>query len=197
MTTVSDAYQRALAAESDIRDHLPRFVDLVVALDAKRVCELGVRGGVSTVAWLEGLRRTDGHLWGVDIEPAPFTHERMTFIRGDDCDPETVIQVPWDLDVVFVDSSHLYAHTRREIELWLPRLAEGGAMVFHDVDIERFVHHPDDEPPFPVRKAVEEAAHELGWEVDWRTDTCAWDPDEGFNGGSCGLAICWPPTEET
>lgn len=189
---IETAYRQILAAETDVAAHLPRFVALVEALDAQRVCELGVRQGTSTIAWLEGLRRTGGWLWAVDLDPAPFEHPRMTFLRGDDCDDAVLARIPDDLDIVFVDSSHLFTHTRREIELYLPKLADGGCLVFHDVDVERFDHHPDDEVPFPVRCAVEEAASDGGWEVEWFSDTCGWNPDDGFDGSSVGLAVAWP-----
>lgn len=191
-TSLSATYQQLLAQPSDIRDHLGRFVALVEALDAQRICELGVRQGVSTVAWLEGLRRTGGHLWSCDIEPCPIDHRQLTFLRGDDCSPEVYDKIPDDLDIVFLDTSHLYSATRRELEIYAPKLVEGGCVVLHDVDVERFPQHPDDEPPFPVRKALEEAAHEGSWEVEWFSDTCGWDPEEGFNGTSVGLAIAWP-----
>lgn len=199
MSTVSlsETYRNLLDQPSDVQAHLPTMVALVEALDAQRVCELGVRHGVSTVAWLEGLRRTGGHLWAVDIEPCGVEHRQLTFVRGDDCSEEVLAQIPDDLDIVFVDSSHLFVHTRREIELYVPKLAEGGAIVFHDVDVERFDHHPDDEVPYPVRCAVEEAASDGDWTVDWHHDTCGWNPDDGFDGSSVGLAVCWPPTEET
>lgn len=191
-TSLESTYRQLLTQPSDIQAHLPRLVTLVEKLNAQRVCELGVRTGVSTVAWLEGLRRTGGHLWAVDVDECPIEHRQLTSIRGDDCSPEVVAQIPDDLDIVFVDTSHLYVHTQREIELYLPKLAIGGCMVFHDVAVERFHDHPDDEPPFPVRTAVEEAAFEGGWSVDWFDDTCGWDPDRGFNGSSVGLAVCWP-----
>lgn len=190
--SLESTYRQLLGQPSDIRDHLERFVALVEALDAQRVCELGVRQGISTVAWLEGLRRTGGHLWAVDVDECPIEHRQLTFVRGDDCSPEVVAQIPDDLDIVFVDTSHLYVHTQREIELYAPKLAPGGCIVFHDVDGERFAHHPDDEVPYPVRCAVEEAASDRDWTVDWFTDTCGWDPDEGFDGSSAGLAVCWP-----
>lgn len=181
MSTVdlNAVYRQVAAAPSDIQAHLPRFVAITENLGAQRVCELGVRTAVSTVAWLEGLRRTGGHLWAVDVDPCPIDHRQLSFIRGDDCDEGVVAQIPDDLDVVFVDTSHLYVHTRREIELYAPKLAIGGCMVFHDVAVERFDHHPDDEIPYPVRTAVEEAAFEGGWQVDWFDD-------------SYGLAVCWP-----
>lgn len=177
--SLESTYRQLLAQPSDIREHLPRLVTLVEKLNAQRVCELGVRTGVSTVAWLEGLRRTGGHLWAVDVDECPIEHRQMTFVRGDDCDPAVVAQIPDDLDIVFVDSSHLHQHTVREIEIYAPKLAPGGAMLFHDVDVEVFEHHPEGEPPFPVRKAVEQAAFERDWDVDWFT-------------GSHGLAVAWP-----
>lgn len=176
---VTAAYQQMRNTPSDIQGHLGRFVALCENLHAQRVCELGVRSGVSTIAWLEGLRRTGGHLWACDINPAPLQHPQMTFVQGDDCSPEVVDQIPDELDIVFVDSSHLYVHTVREIELYLPKLSLGGCMVFHDVAVERFDEHPDDEIDFPVRTAVEEAAMEGGWQVD------TFDNDYG-------LAVCWP-----
>lgn len=179
---VTAAYEQMLETPSDIRGHLARFVTLVEQLDAQRVCELGVRTGVSTIAWLEGLRRTGGQLFAVDLDPCPIQHRQLTFIRGDDCDPDVVAQIPDELDIVFIDSSHLHGHTVKEIELYLPKLSLGGCMVFHDTAVERFDHHPDDERPFPVRTAVDQAVFEGGWQVDWFDD-------------SYGLAICWPPAE--
>lgn len=176
---VTAAYEQMLAAPSDIRGHLERFVTLVEQLDAQRVCELGVRTGVSTVAWLEGLRRTGGQLFAVDLSPCPIQHSQLTFIRGDDCDPAVVAQIPDELDLVFIDSSHMHGHTVKEIELYLPKLSMGGCLVFHDTAVERFDHHEPDEIPFPVRTAVEQAAYEGGWEID------AFENDHG-------LMICWP-----
>lgn len=34
--------------------------------------------------------------------------------------------------IVFIDSSHAYAHTCRELELWYPQLADGGLLICHD-----------------------------------------------------------------
>jgi kynurenine formamidase len=34
---------------------------------------------------------------------------------------------------VFIDSSHNYAHTRRELNLWVAALAKGGLVFMHDV----------------------------------------------------------------
>jgi predicted O-methyltransferase YrrM len=36
------------------------------------------------------------------------------------------------IDLVFIDSSHQYAHTVRELELWYPAVAPGGFVFLHD-----------------------------------------------------------------
>jgi glycosyltransferase involved in cell wall biosynthesis len=155
-------YAKVTSEWSDIADHLPRFVDLVKTLDARKVIELGVRSGVSTVAWLEGLRSTGGRLWSVDIDPAPFAPQpQWTFIRGDDRDDKVLRQLPRDVDIVFVDTSHEYEHTVEEIAIYAQRLRPGGAMVFHDTEVENF----------GVKPAVAEWVERDGLDVKWYEDS--------------------------
>lgn len=147
---------------TDVQGHLPRFVEL--AEESKAVIELGTRGGASTVAWLYGLEG-HGHLWSVDVEPAPpFKIDHWTFVRGDDTTCRVLDQLPWDVDVVFIDTSHAYAHTLRELQLYLPRVRSGGRILLHDTELEQ----PDGvgpSVPYPVKRAVEVfcAERDLTW----------------------------------
>lgn len=149
-------YQRVCATPSDIQHHLPRFVQMVEDLDARHVIELGTRTGVSTLAWLYGLARTGGHLTSVDIDAAPQigSYEHWTFIQGDDCDPAVFTRLE-PAEIVFIDTSHLYDHTIRELHLYRHLVKPGGRLVLHDTRLER----PEGAPPrprFPVRVAIEE-----------------------------------------
>ena len=159
---IEDAYRHASATWSDIYEHLPTLVDLTLELDARTVIELGVRTGNSTAAWLWGVEQTDGLVWSCDVaEPPAWLRQfhRWTFHLGDDLDPETLSRAPAEADILFVDTSHRYLHTVAEIGAWSPRVRPGGAVVFHDTEVETFgadVHEPGSEPPFPVRKAVDE-----------------------------------------
>ena len=54
---------------SDVYDHLGTFVGTAKELHAQKVIELGVRYGVSTIAWITAMHLTGGHLWAVDGAP--------------------------------------------------------------------------------------------------------------------------------
>lgn len=174
MKTLEERYQQVCREWSDIQEHLPTLVEMVEALDAKRVIELGVRWGTSTIAWLYGLQKTAGHLWSVDVDhPSIWNdlvgHPGWTFIRGDDTEAWVLQELPEEVDIVFVDTSHRYEHTKREIELYAPRVRPGGALVFHDTAVKEFEHHePGTEPEYPVREAV------YDWLAERAPAGCSW-----------------------
>lgn len=163
---IVDAYIDACETPSDIVEHLPTFVQLCESLKAKKVIELGTRGGVSTVAWLYGLELTDGHLWSVDIDPAPeLEHERWTFIQGSDLELSTLKQLPDDADIVFIDTSHDYQHTKAELSVYKWRVRPGGRIVLHDTALARPEGWTRRQPEFPVRTAVDEFCRDEGLKV--------------------------------
>lgn len=108
-----------------LADHARHWADMVPHLEtltsqashATSVVELGVRGGVSTWALLDGLP-ADGRLVSVDIDhgclvpPRVRDDPRWTFIVGDD----HAVNLP-AADLVFIDTSHEYHHTRDELAL--------------------------------------------------------------------------------
>lgn len=163
---LSDEYERLCETPSDIYKHLPRFVSLVQELNATTVIELGTRTGVSTIAWLYALLETEGHLTSIDIDPQPpiGDFDRWTFIQGDDCDPAIVGELD-QVDIVFIDTSHLYDHTVRELNLYRWLVRPGGVIVCHDTELPI----PEGAPPrplFPVKTAIVEfcAANGFVWQ---------------------------------
>jgi len=153
-----DQYEEACSTPSDIVEHLPYFVTLCQELQAKKVIELGTRGGVSTIAWLYGLELTAGHLWSVDIQPAPEHTDawsRWTFLLGDDLDPDVFGQLPDLADIVFIDTSHWYEQTLAELNLYRAKVRPGGRIVLHDTELPQPLFGPP-LPRYPVKTAVEE-----------------------------------------
>lgn len=164
-TPLQNIYAQRCGIWSDIVEHLPRLHDTVVERNAQTVVELGVRSGNSTVALLAGIEQTGGQLWSVDIHLMPYQDYAIlrraskgswTFVIGDDLAVSD--QIPDQIDVLFIDSSHFYDHTLAELDLYGSRAS---TILLHDTELE----HPDgapNAPAFPVRTAIEEWCAETG-----------------------------------
>lgn len=165
---IDEAYRTLLVAPSDINEHLPMMVDIARQFHEPRIIELGVRGGVSTIAWLYALQQGigQGHLWSVDVEfpldGSPIRTLRdvdwraWTFILGRDDAPMTLAALPSECDIVFIDTAHTLRQTQRELALYAPRVRSGGRIVLHDT-LENGV-----ESGFPVRTAIEDFVKQRG-----------------------------------
>lgn len=154
--SLADDYHRLCAEPSDINEHLPTLVDLVEMTHAQHVIELGTRDGVSTVAFLYALEQTGGRLTSVDIDQAPDLpeHPQWQFIQGDDCDPAVFGQLE-PADIVFIDTSHFYEHTKQELNLYRWLVKPGGVIVCHDTELPRPLGAPA-KPAYPVKTAIHE-----------------------------------------
>jgi predicted O-methyltransferase YrrM len=146
---LAEALGRWVRDRSDIRDHLGTIFAETIATQPRLIVELGTRGGLSTRAFLAAAEVTGAQLLSVDIEdcsaleiPDHFLN-RWRFAKGDDVayagEPFARFCAesgfPPAADIIFIDTSHLYEHTRQEIDAWLPRLAPNGAMMFHDTNM--------------------------------------------------------------
>jgi nucleotide-binding universal stress UspA family protein len=130
-----------LGRQTDINEHLPVLKDL--AMECRRIAEFGVRGIESTWALLEGLRknnRTTKKLVSVDIEDienidkviefAKMDKIKMKFVLGD----SAKIDLPYDVDMLFIDTWHIYGHLKRELAKHHTRVSK--YIVMHDTEID-------------------------------------------------------------
>lgn len=127
---------------TDINEHLPTLYQLAVEINAKVVIELGVRSGESTIAFLEAMHTTDGHLWSVDVDPCEGAKQKMKRYGLDDRWTFTVLDdisygmSKWDrtkkADIVFIDTSHEYRQTQMELNVYDQIVRPGGLMILHD-----------------------------------------------------------------
>ena len=157
MRDTEDVYRELCATPSDINEHLATFVDMVSARDphARRIVELGVREGVSTIAWIHAAGEI-GHVWSVDMNfPSDASllrtidRSRWTFILGSDDDPHVLAALPAECDVVFIDTAHTLEQTERELRLYAPRVVPGGLIFLHDTCDNNA------DSNWPVRTAIE------------------------------------------
>jgi predicted O-methyltransferase YrrM len=165
----------------DIYEHLPTFVNAVEELKATKVIELGVRYGVSTIAWLYALEDA-GHLWSVDCSfpvAAPGSDVNLldpqgplgvvswwTFLLGYDSWEPVLDALPTEVDLVFIDTQHTFEQTLLELELYFPRVRSGGRIYLHDTAILTTGNAVTPQPDFPVKTAMEEFCilNDLKWE---------------------------------
>jgi predicted O-methyltransferase YrrM len=163
--SLASLYEQQCATPSDIYLHLPRFVEMVKAGNATKVIELGTRTGVSTIAFLYALEQTGGHLWSVDIDAKPpiGDYPHWTFIQGDDESDEVLSQLPPNVDILFLDTSHHYEHTLRELRLYRSQVKSGGLIVCHDTELPVPEGAPATDPVYPVKRAIEQFIAETGF----------------------------------
>jgi len=141
---------------SDITDHLPTLFCEILKARPALVVELGTRGGDSTKAILGAAHIAGSHMLSVDIDDcSKVVYESKyrsiwRFVQADDvvfagefkdwCEKN---RLPSSIDVLFIDTSHEYDHTRREIEAWFPLLSEKGKAIFHDTNMGPYFKRKD------------------------------------------------------
>lgn len=143
-----DEYKKVLiysnSRNGDISSHLPALFCYTIMQQPKLIVEAGVRGGESTTAFLKALKFCDRvKLIGLDIECScassyPISSDTL-FICMNDLDFTNYYQNSFiqnsKIDIVFIDTSHLYQHTMQELKIFEPLLSENGAMIFHDSNV--------------------------------------------------------------
>ncbi len=150
-------------------------MSLVTALVAgngiRRVVQLGHHYGYSALLLGFTLRAMGARpgLFTIDIDPAAceFTRrwlanaglgEHVVVCEGDSADARPADHAAAVLggppELVLVDSSHAYAHTVAELDLWTPRLPVGGLALLHDASEFATAFDPTQEGG--VRRAIAE-----------------------------------------
>lgn len=169
-STLMDDYRQRAEPWSDIQDCLERLYDAAVAYPQVSILELGVRWGTSTAMFLAAAEQAGGHLWSVDLVVTPELEQvrerwlasgHWTFVQGNDLEMTWLVNDDVGFDVLFIDTSHAYAHTLAELRKYVPLVKPGGVVYLHDTKLEA----PElvgPQPPFPVARALDEFCAETG-----------------------------------
>ena len=144
---------------------------LVMGNGLRRIVQLGHFYGYSALLLGFWLRAMGGErtLFSIDIDPEAtrFCREwvgraglggQVVMHVGDSADPASceaaLASIGGPPELVIVDSSHQYAHTLRELDLWVDRLPPAGMMLLHDVSVFAQSFDPTNEGG--VRRALGE-----------------------------------------
>jgi len=137
---------------ADISNHLMTLSLLVREFGLKDVVELGTRDGNSTLALLEACHGTGGHVTSVDVEPCLEAKRRVekagfleswTFLQANDMELQPP-QISVPIDLLLIDTSHLYEPTLAELNKYSAYLRPGSWIALHDYvsfpGVSRAVH---------------------------------------------------------
>ncbi len=140
MEVIDIIYKQKCAAPGDIFEHLPTLRDY--AAKCGTVAELGVRTPVSTWAFMRGLCDSPSpvkKLFCVDIIPVDMTLEQklsnqvgidLEFIQ----DNSATVNLGANVDLLFIDTWHVYGHLKRELEHHHTNVSK--YIIMHDTTID-------------------------------------------------------------
>lgn len=199
----TDVIRDIAKADTDISDHLETIYKVCVDFKPHLIVELGVRGGESTRIFDFVNKEVGSKLISVDIDFCKYENiTNGTFYRADDVMFGKMFKglTTDPIDVLFIDTSHLYQHTKEEINTWFPLLNNKALAIFHDTNLNTQYFHRNGNVGAGwnnergVIRAIEEY---FGIKVDETTD-CELDVTK--DGSSwhishkylcCGLTICY------
>jgi hypothetical protein len=124
---------------TDISSHLETLYSESVKMNPTNIVELGVCTGQSSRAFSYVNLEVGSHVIGVDIENHGYRNiQNSKFVLADDCvyaEEYRKLYGP-NIDILFIDTSHLYDHTKKEIAAWFPLLSKKALVFFHDTCLD-------------------------------------------------------------
>ena len=147
----NDIWEKSLA-DSGISDHLINLFVESLSMKPRLIVELGVRGGESTFVLERVAKLSGAKLISVDIEDCSgsSSYGEWNFVQEDDIAFGKRF-IPWcrerriepSIDILFIDTSHLYEHTAQEIRLWFDFLSDKCKVFFHDTNLKNVYFKKD------------------------------------------------------
>jgi predicted O-methyltransferase YrrM len=186
---IEEEYQARMGAWSDIIEQMPLIRQAARSYWKPVIGELGTRTGESTSALIAGASASGGHVYSVDLDMGDRTGAPNGFnappwwceqaglwsaLSGNDLGDEAAAFIPAELDILFIDTSHLYQHTLDELAMYVPRVKPGGTVLMHDVELtigemvaygEPGAREDTYSPEYPVAAALDFycSQHGLTW----------------------------------
>lgn len=137
---------------TDVSDHLETLFIESLSIKPKLIVEIGVRGGESTFVLERVAKLCGSKLVSVDIEDCSdvSSYEDWIFVQKDDIEFAKEFEswckkhkIEPKIDILFIDTSHLFEHTFQEIKSWFPFLSSKSKVFFHDTNLKEVYFRKD------------------------------------------------------
>ena len=134
---IHKAYSWNRKTGKDTDCHLITLFGLVLNLRAKRILELGVRDGNTTLPLLCGAFYTKGEVDSVDLNKTKFQcpeelESYWNFYQGNAIEYLENLPEEFVYDIVFLDDWHSCEHVTRELELLTSHVDKSSIILLHD-----------------------------------------------------------------
>lgn len=138
---------------TDISDHLGVLFRESFSAKPKLIVELGVRGGESTFVLERVAGLCSSELISADLQDCSgiSKYKKWFFIQKDDigfagefknwCKKKGIKP---EINILFIDTSHEFEHTLKEIKHWFPYLSSKAKVFFHDTNSAEIYFRKDD-----------------------------------------------------
>ena len=139
---LEEEYRARQVPWSDMQAQAPLLREAARGYARPVIAEFGTRTGESTAAFLAGAAASGGHVWSIDVGPVTVPGwwqdtGLWSFLTADDMSEAAAAWLPDELDILFIDTSHLYDHTLAELRAYVPRVRPGGMVLCHDTEMTR------------------------------------------------------------
>ena len=152
LATTLGSVRKHAAKPTDISDHLETIFIECLNIQPRLIVELGVGDGESTFVLERVAKLWKAKLISVDIadcKNVSFYRHRI-FVHKDDIEFAGQFKdfcnenhTEPSIDILFIDTSHLYEHTVEEIRNWFPFLAGRAKVIFHDTNMKETFKRKD------------------------------------------------------
>ncbi len=138
--------------KTTINDYLETLFIESICIKPKLIVELGVETGQSTFVFERVAKLCNSKLISVDINDCSnaCSWSDWIFVQKDDIEFakefESFCQrhgIEPKIDILFIDTSHLFEHTLKEIESYFPFLSDKAKVFFHDTNIRDIFFRKD------------------------------------------------------
>ena len=162
--------QEVLQMTPDLADHAVLMIQSVREINAQHVLELGTARGDSARILALGLEKTGGRLTTLDKLP-PYADPQEWLTAFKVRYPKTIFieadstQYQWneEIDLLFIDSSHIYSETIAELNKHGPWVKPGGSILLHDTQHtdgpSMHTNSPNMRMGMAVTRAIQEWTH--------------------------------------
>jgi len=119
------------------------FFEESIKFKPKLIVELGIKRGISTIAFSKVAKIFDSVLIGVDKNDCrkSCSYEKWKFIQSKSMDFGRVFKrwcrihkINPEIDILFIDTSHIYDHTKEELNIWIPFMNKSCKVFIHDTN---------------------------------------------------------------